>query len=306
MEAFAAPALFALLLWWWSTGAILWLVGMPRASHPWSMGAVTLLLLPMAFWGLVASGSNASPFGVYLAFTSAIGVWAWHEMTFLFGYVTGPNRRACASGAGGVRRLLSAIGTVIYHEVALAVTAGLLVWLLWESPNQVGIWTFLVLWIMRLSAKLNVYFGVPNMTEEFLQPHLSYLTSYFRKGPVTPLFAVAITGGTVAVVLAILRAVDPATPLFETVGLVLVGTLLLLAVVEHWFLVLPLRDAVLWRWALRETAPGAVTESDGAIPLRLDVQAAPPGMTPPAAPCPDPQTQRAGIGLLEHRVSAAG
>ena len=195
---------------------------------------------------------------------------------------------------------------MIYHEVALAVTAGLLVWLLWESPNQVGIWTFLVLWIMRLSAKLNVYFGVPNMTEEFLQPHLSYLTSYFRKGPVTPLFAVAITGGTVAVVLAILRAVDPATPLFEPVGLVLVGTLLLLAVVEHWFLVLPLRDAVLWRWALREPAPGAVTESDGAIPLRLDVQAAPPGMTPPAAPCPDPQTQRAGIGLLEHRVSAAG
>ncbi|WP_119169129.1 putative photosynthetic complex assembly protein PuhE [Algihabitans albus] len=301
METYAAPALFALLLWWWSTGAILWLVGLPRSSHPWSMAAVTLLLLPMAVWGLIASGANASPFGAYLAFAGAVGVWGWHEMTFLFGYVTGPNRRPCATGVTGLKRLLSASGTVIYHELALALTAALLVWLLWESPNQVGVWTFLVLWVMRLSAKLNVYFGVPNMTEEFLQPHLSYLTSYFRKGPVTPLFALAVTGGTVVVVLAALRAVDPATPLFETVGLVLAGTLLLLAVVEHWFLVLPLRDAALWRWALREAAPGSAPEGKGAVPLRLDVQGAVPRSESVHAEAP--QTP---VALLQRKISVAG
>ncbi|WP_421709502.1 putative photosynthetic complex assembly protein PuhE [Algihabitans sp.] len=298
MEAFAAPAAFALLLWWWSTGAILWLVGLPRASHPWSMAAVTLLLLPMALWGLVASGSNVSPFGVYLAFTSAIGVWAWHEMTFLFGYVTGPNRRACVPGAVGFRRLLSASATVIYHELALALTAGAIFWLLWEAPNQIALWTFLALWIMRLSAKLNIYFGVPNMTEEFLQPHLAYLTGYFRKGPVTPFFALTVTAGTGAFLLAVWRAVDPATPLFETIGMVLVATLLLLAVVEHWFLVLPLRDAALWRWALRDAAPGRL--SDGDDTRRESTQLAVCPQDDPVGRHPVP------IGLSERRVSATG
>lgn len=258
MEAFAAPALFALFLWWWSTGAILWLVGMPRHTHRWSMAGATLLL-PMAVWGLLGSAGAPTLLGAYLAFASAVAVWGWHEMAFLMGYITGPNTRPCPPGARGLRRLLLATGTVIYHEVALALTAGALIWLLWDSPNQVGVWTFVVLWLMRLSAKLNVYFGVPNMTEEFLQPHLEYLTGYFRKGPVSLLFPLAVTGGTVAAVLMGAYAVHPATPLATTVGLVLAGTLLVLAVLEHWFLVLPLRDAALWRWALREAAPGLAT-----------------------------------------------
>ena len=37
--------------------------------------------------------------------------------------------------------------------------------LTWGGANQVGTWTFLVLWVMRLSAKLNVFLGVPNLTE---------------------------------------------------------------------------------------------------------------------------------------------
>ena len=304
MEVYAAPALFALMLWWWSTGAILWLVGMPRRSHPWTMAVATGVLLPMALWGLLASGSEHSLFGTYLAFASAIGVWAWHEMTFLFGYVTGPNTRPCNRAAKGFRRLVSASGTVIYHEVALALTAGLLLWLLWSSPNQVGIWTFLVLWVMRLSAKLNVYFGVPNMTEEFLQPHLNYLTSYFRKGPVTPLFVLSVTGGTAGVALMAWRALDPATPLVETVGLVLAGTLLLLAVVEHWFLALPIRDAALWRWALREAAPGIPIGADAdpePAPLRLETR-----IRLPRSDRETGQKGEARATLRQTRVSAVG
>ena len=41
-----------------------------------------------------------------------------------------------------------------------------------------------------------------------------------------------------------------ATP-FTVVGYTLVATILALAILEHWFLVLPLPDAALWSWALR-------------------------------------------------------
>ncbi len=251
METYGVPALFAVLVWWWSTGAILWLVSMPRRYHP-ALFVGGTLLLPMAVWGVVTSGANANMFGAYLGFAAAIGVWAWHEMAFLLGYVTGPNTEHCPADARGWRRFRAATRTVIYHEIALAVTAAALVWLLWDSPNQVAAWTFLVLWIMRLSAKLNVYFGVPNMAEEFLQPHLAYMSSYFRKRPVTPLFSVAVTAATAVAVLVVLRMIDSATPMWETAALGLAGTLLLLAIIEHWFLVLPVREAILWRWAQRK------------------------------------------------------
>jgi putative photosynthetic complex assembly protein 2 len=306
MSEFAAPALFALFLWWWSTGAILWLVGMPRHTHRWSMLGATLLL-PMALWGVLGSAGDASVLGAYLAFSGAVAIWGWHEMTFLMGYVTGPNTRPCPPHLTGWRRLKAATNTVIYHEVALALTAGILVWLLWGSPNQVAVWTFLVLWVMRLSAKLNVYFGVPNMTDEFLQPHLEYLTSYFRKGPVCWLFPVVVTGGTVAVGLMAWTALAPATPTATTVGLVLAGTLLLLAVIEHWFLVLPLRDAALWRWALREAAPGlkATPAAGNDEPLAL-----PPAHKgqegSPAARCQAARPVSPHGTVLRRTISAAG
>ena len=258
METYGVAALFAVLVWWWSTGAILWLVSMPRRYHR-VIFAGTTLLLPMAVWGVVTSGANASIFGSYLGFAAAIGVWAWHELAFLLGYITGPNTESCPENAHGWRRFYAATRTVIYHEIALALTAAALVWLLWGSPNQVAAWTFLVLWVMRLSAKLNVYFGVPNMAEEFLQPHLAYMSSYFRKRPVTPLFSIAVTAATAVVVLVVLRMIDAATPMWETAALGLAGTLLLLAIIEHWFLVLPVREAALWRWAQRKTDSRALT-----------------------------------------------
>ena len=40
----AGPLLYVLLVWWFSTGAILWLVGLPRSTHPFTMGGATVLL----------------------------------------------------------------------------------------------------------------------------------------------------------------------------------------------------------------------------------------------------------------------
>ena len=285
METYGVPALFAVLVWWWSTGAILWLVSLPRRYHPTLFVGATLLL-PMAVWGVVTSSGNANMFGAYLGFAAAIGVWAWHELAFLLGYITGPNTEHCPEGASGWRRFSAATRTVIYHEIALALTVVALLWLLWDSPNQVAAWTFMVLWIMRLSAKLNVFFGVPNMAEEFLQPHLAYMSSYFRKRPVTPLFSVVVTAATAVAVLVVLRMIDTATPMWETAALGLAGTLLLLAIIEHWFLVLPVREAVLWRWAQRKSdsppAPAAPPKTRSASECEVSVNGLPPGSPPTA------------------------
>ena len=45
MSETIAPALFALLCWWFGTGAILWLVRRAPTTFPWSMGVLSLLLL---------------------------------------------------------------------------------------------------------------------------------------------------------------------------------------------------------------------------------------------------------------------
>ena len=41
-----------------------------------------------------------------------------------------------------------------------------------------------------------------------------------------------------------------ATTAFESTGYILVSSLLALAVLEHWFMVLPLPSERLWHWAL--------------------------------------------------------
>jgi putative photosynthetic complex assembly protein 2 len=273
------PALYVLLLWWGSTGLILLLDGLPRRTFRWSMLGVTLLALAAA-WGLAATSGQATVAGAYIAFTCSLVVWGWHEASFLLGYVTGPRKTPCPAGCAGWRHFGHAAGTVMHHELAIAATAVALVALTWGEPNQVGTWTFMVLWWMRLSAKLNVYFGVPNLSEEFLPDHLAYLKSFFGRKPMNLLFPVSVTAGTVATVLLATAALAPGTPAAEAVGLTLLATLLALAVLEHWFLVLPVPDAALWSWGL--SSREAAAERDDTRLHRLPLAAAKPAVAPPA------------------------
>ena len=80
--------------------------------------------------------------------------------------------------------------------------AAFITWMNWHAANQFGTWTFLSLWGMRLSAKLNVFLGVRNLGEKFLPAHISYLTSYMRRRPMNWLVsALSVTGGTLVVAL---------------------------------------------------------------------------------------------------------
>ncbi len=87
-------ALIALFLWWFSTGAILMRVRKADNSGPdahlWSV----LLGLPLLFAGVFGfhqTLDDASPFGVHMAFLSALAIWGWIELAFLSGVITGPN-----------------------------------------------------------------------------------------------------------------------------------------------------------------------------------------------------------------------
>ncbi len=255
MSEFGGPILFALLLWWSSTGAVLYLVGLPRRTFRWSMVGATALAA-VSLGGLIALGDTVTVWGAYLSFACGLGLWAWHETSFLFGFVTGPRRLVATRDAVGWRRFRDAFSTLVYHEVAILLTAVGLAWLLWDAVNQVGLWAFLLLWVMRLSAKLNIFLGVPNMNEEFLPAHLGFLRSYFRKRAMNPLFPLSVTAGTLAFIWLLARGLAPAASAFEAAACLMLAAMLALAVLEHWFLVLPVPDAALWRWAMPPVREG--------------------------------------------------
>jgi putative photosynthetic complex assembly protein 2 len=249
MTSIAGPVLFCLFVWWFSTGVILYLDGLPRRTFRWSLMAASALAA-VALYGIAISSSDDSARGAYVAFTCALALWGWHEMTFLMGLLTGPRRSACPAGATGWLRLRYAIETIAYHELAIAGTALLLAAITANGSNRLGLWTFLLLWFMRISAKINVFLGVPNLSEDWLPNDLLFLQSYFRKAPMNMFFPLAVTAATIATVLLAQAAFSPALTPAGSTGLMLLAVLMGLAVLEHWFLVLPFPFAAIWAWGL--------------------------------------------------------
>jgi putative photosynthetic complex assembly protein 2 len=116
------------------------------------------------------------------------------------------------------------------------------------APNDVAFWTYLILFGARISAKLNLFFGVPRINVEFVPARLSHLKSYFRQGRTTIAFPMAITGLSVLTGLLTDRALRAEGA--DQAALILLVTLSALALLEHWLMVVPLPDAKLWRWML--------------------------------------------------------
>ena len=248
MAELALPAAYAVLMWWFTTGIILFLDGLPRSSFRWSMAAATAVLAAAAC-ALRSSASDVSVGGAYTAFSCAILVWGWLEMSFLMGFITGPRKHACVERCFGWRHFVHAVQAIAYNEIATLMLAAGVFAATWQAANRVALWTFLVLWSMRLSAKLNLFLGVPNLGEKFLPAHLMYLKSFFRKRSMNFLFPLSVSAATVVLVLLTQKYRETADPV-QGVSYALVGSLLALAVLEHWFMVLPLPSEKLWNWAL--------------------------------------------------------
>jgi putative photosynthetic complex assembly protein 2 len=268
MTSYVFAAAFVLATWWASTGLVLRTVWLGRSTYRTSVAAFGLLAVA-GLGGLIWTRTEESTLSAYVAFACAIAVWAFHEATFLFGWVTGPRKLPCPPDARGMQRFRYATAAILHHELALAVTALAIVGLTWQAPNQVGTGTFLVLWTMRLSAKLNVFLGVQSITEEFVPAQLRYLLTYFRRAKLNPLMPVSLVGATLVTIRLGLEAVATDASAFVIVGRTLVATMLALAVIEHLFLAIPLKDALLWRWAIR------AKHADAAPPVRVLQEGAP-------------------------------
>jgi putative photosynthetic complex assembly protein 2 len=246
---------FVVALWWASTGLVLYLDGLPRRTFRWSLGAATVLLAA-ALAALAASRDETTIAGAGLAFVCGLMVWGWNELAFLTGAITGPNRRACPPGLAGWRHFMAATGSILWHELAIAASALAILAATAGGDNRVGLWTFLILWVMRLSTKLNVFLGVPNLSEEFLPDHLKYIASFFRRRPMNLLFPVSVTATTVLFVVLAGEAIAAHDP-FAITSATLLAALVGLALLEHWFLVLPIPAMELWRWGLKSRSAHA-------------------------------------------------
>jgi putative photosynthetic complex assembly protein 2 len=253
MAEFAAPAAYAVLVWWFTTGVILILDGLAPRTFRWSMSAATLGLVAAAYLTRSAC-TDVSIGGAYLSFSCAIVIWGWLEMSFLMGFITGPRTHACLERCSGWRHFVHASQAIIYNEIATLVVAGCLIIATWQAPNRLALWTYLILWSMRLSAKLNLFLGVPNLGEKFLPAHLQYLKSFFRKRSMNFLFPFSVTLSTIGVYILIRRFLASDDP-FNTTAYALMVSLLALAVLEHWFMVLPAPSEKLWKWAMRSPDP---------------------------------------------------
>ena len=261
MSLYVFPALFALFVWWFSTGIIMYLDGLPRRTFKWSMIGATVVL-GASLWGLYATRGDTTVGGAYAGFTCGLLAWGWQEISFYMGFVTGTRKQPCEEGCRGWRHFGHAIQTSLWHELAIIASAIAVVALTWHAANQVGIWTFMVLWWMHQSAKLNVFLGVRNLNEEFLPEHLQFLRSFLTRKPMNLLFPVSITVSTVILVHLIDAAVAPGVSRFDAAGFCFLSVLMALAVLEHWLLVLPLPAAALWGWSLSSRKAKAVAPFD--------------------------------------------
>lgn len=245
-------ALLALFVWWFSTGAILWVVKTADRRGGLAGRRATLWGLPMLFAGLAGfwfTLDDISVRGVCLAFLSALAIWGWIELAFLTGVVTGPIDHPLPEGIPEWERFVRAWGTLAYHEMLLVATLLILLWVGRDAPNIFGTWTFVVLFFARISAKLNLYLGVPRINIDFLPVALAHLSSYFRIRPLNWLFPISVTALAFAVA-CWLERVHAAETQGALIGFSLLTALTALALLEHWVMVLPIPDEKLWRWML--------------------------------------------------------
>lgn len=253
-------ALFALFAWWIFTGVILLVV---RAAERRGGDAPLLVVLagvPVALAGAAMIGGSLNTLsvaGTYQGFLGALMVWGWIELAFLAGVITGPVTGPCAPELRGRERFLAAFGTVAWHELALV--TGLLALVLASdgADNRVALATYLILFVARIGAKLNLYFGVPRINTEFVPQGLAHLKSYFTQGPITLAFPAAVTVLTIILAVCAERLWHAGSDV-SAAGFGLLTALAALALLEHWLMVVPLPDAKLWRWML----PAPPTDHD--------------------------------------------
>lgn len=248
------PALYAIAIWWAGTALIFVLDQLSPRTFRRSFAVATVVMLG-ALWGVVQLADARTVGAAYAGFTCGVLLWAWIELAFLTGLVTGPNRERLPAGTVGWPRFRKAVMALLHHELAILALGLLLLALLWGAENSVALHTFALLWVMRQSAKLNVFLGARNLGEAMMPPHLAYLGSHFKRARMNLLFPFSVAGAAAIALTCALWAFSPDP--FTATAYTLLATMAALAVLEHVFLMAPLPLDGLWTWSRpTPTTPG--------------------------------------------------
>jgi putative photosynthetic complex assembly protein 2 len=239
------PLAYVVAIWFFGTAMVVALDHLARRRL--ILGAASVAAC-LALIVIMATSEMRSATGAYISFGAAFVIWAWHELTFLTGAAAGPRLSPLPANARGWTRFRLSAAAVLTHEIALFLTAILLATLTWDGANQTAAATFALLFILRLSTKLNIYLGVPNFAQDLLPPQLDYLKSYFRKARFNLLMPVSLVLFSIWLWFCADRAISGGHDIM--VRWSLMAGLTLLGLVEHVLLVLPLNDSLLWRWAI--------------------------------------------------------
>ncbi len=245
--------LFAVATWWLSTVLLMW---RSKRAEPGCLKTMAVMtgVAAVGLALIVLSRNGTSAASAYVAFVGGLAIWAWHEMSYFLAVVTGPRPEACPENASARERFVLGVKTSLWHELAIVVTALGLIAITWGAPNPFGAWTFVVLWLMRWSSKLNIFFGVRNLHQEFWPDHLRYLGSYVHSASMNAFFPLSMVGAGLVLAWMIAQATAATGLGVDRAGWVLVGTLLALAMLEHGLMFLRVPDAVLWRLATAGTS----------------------------------------------------
>jgi putative photosynthetic complex assembly protein 2 len=189
-------------------------------------------------------------------------------MAFLTGWLTGPRRVALDTGLNFRQRFIQSAQVLLHHELALLLNFGVLLVMQQGQPNHMALCTFALLWCMRLSAKLNLFFGVPFVGEQYLPVHLRYIGSYFKQAPVTLFFY--LTMGVSCITWGWMVWEVASGLVLVNAAWVLLSSLLGLAIIEHLLMVFALPLQKLWGWAMKRSPyQSAIPATELSAPVAL-------------------------------------
>lgn len=261
-QTHVTPLLLTVALWWGSTAVIARLITGHPQHYPRFLRLFSLIgvigLAAIMLLRQVTTGASA-----IAALIAALAVWSWIEITFLTGRVTGfatrpadPCSRAAAAPQGFLRRATAAIAAILWHELLIIGTVIVVALTTLGGSNDLALLVLLLLWLMRSSAKLNLFLGVRNLGEGFLPPHLQHLLEFMRQRRMNPLMPLSLLlGGSLSWYFGSLAR--DATSLHDATAATILATLSALATLEHLLMILPVPAEALWRWSLahRRSSP---------------------------------------------------
>jgi putative photosynthetic complex assembly protein 2 len=236
-----AAIAFVVVLWGGSTAVIFYLDSLAPRTFPWSMAAATLVLMTCAY-AIVQLRDETSTLAIATSFAAGLLAWGWTEMSLYMGYITGPRKQRCADGCSGASHFGHAVSANLWHELLVIGFAVLL----WFSGNATALWCFVMLWLMHLSARLNVFLGVRNVSAEFVPDHMDVLKGFLRRRNMNALFPFSVFALTALTVYLVLQP--------QTFSLTMAATLATIGLLEHILLMLPLPVERLWHWSLSRKA----------------------------------------------------